>query len=110
MPDRKSLSDALRALHHSRMKVGEENRVLAESIGHFLDIIEAGGAAITPDESGHLSAAIDALREGHPYLARSNILLALDSINRPVAPGGYHPTDVATLRAKLRSLDVCLAA
>ena len=45
-----------------------------------------------------------ALKANHPYLARSNILLALDSINRPDGPGGYQPTGIAALRNKLHSL------
>jgi len=104
MFDRKSLANELLALRKSSLAIGNENQTLADAIERILTQLEGDGGAITPDESGHLAAAMTALKGNHPYLARSNILLALDSINRPGGPGGYQPTGITALRHKLHSL------
>ena len=106
MFDRKSLANELLALGSSSLSIGDENQRLEDAIERFLCELEDDGGAITPDECGHLAAAMTALATNHATLARSNILLALDSTTFPGGPRNAPPTGIAGLRDKLHTLKI----
>ena len=100
MFDRKALSVSLHALHNSDLRDGQDGRILKDAIAAILDAIEASGHGMGHADGRHLAEAIEALSEGHEFLARSCILLILEAGETDQSHDGPVHT-VAELRAAL---------
>ena len=104
MLDRKALADSLHALHSSEIKAGKDGAILKNAIGTILDAIATTKSGLGLADSQHLADAIHALAEGHPFLARSSILLVLGDAPAVEVDDENPPPNLAQLRDKLNAV------
>ncbi len=106
MLDRKALADSLHGLHNSEIKAGKDGEILRDAIGKIIEAIGSTSSGLSEADGIHLAEAITALAEGHPFLARSSILLILEGAKPSQAPGHHPPLSLAQLRDKLCAVAV----
>jgi len=106
MFDRKALAESLHALHGSEVKAGKDGAILKQAIGAILDAIAGTTSGLGEADGKHLDEAITALAEGHPFLARSSILLILEGPPASPPAGDHPPRTLTKLREKLDAIAV----